>query len=82
MKTFLLPLLLTAALAVSLGAGCYVHNNPPHTGRHAPPEEPGDEAHPGGGEDGEVPPPAPGAEEGYDDGYGDGHAPVDPGPTW
>lgn len=84
MKTLFLPMIFSAALALTLGTGCYVHNNHPNTGRDAPVEEPveGGEAQPGEGEEGEVPPPAPGSEEGYGDGQDEGHVPVDPGPTW
>lgn len=84
MKTTILPLIFTAALPLLLGTGCYVHNNPPNTGRNAPIEEQaeGEEAQAGQGEEGEVPPPAPGAEGDYEDGPEEGHVPVDPGPTW
>jgi len=80
MKT--LKLLSTLALTIAF-TGCYM-NPPPQSGRDAPPEEQpaGEIDQPAGegGEEGEVPPPAPGSE----DSYGEGEQPVqvDPGPTW
>jgi len=79
--------LICAALSLVLATGCYVQNAQPTTGRDAPVEETGaengqpQEGEPGG-EEGEVPPPAPGTEGGEGGGYEEGNVPVDPGPTW
>lgn len=80
MKTLILSIISTLALSLSL-TGCYM-NPPPQDGRSAPVEEqPGGEFEQPqgeGGEEGEVPPPAPGTEGGEDNQT----VPVDPGPTW
>ncbi len=80
MKTRILSMLSTLALALALN-GCYM-NPPPQDGRSAPAEEQpaGEVEQPAGegGEEGEVPPPAPGTEGGEDQ----QNVPVDPGPTW
>jgi len=87
MKTRILSMLSTLALALALN-GCYM-NPPPQDGRSAPAEEQpaGEVGQPGGeieqpqgegGEEGEVPPPAPGTEGGEEQ----QNVPVDPGPSW
>ena len=83
MKTPTLSILSILALSASLSlTGCYM-NPPPQDGRSAPVEEQpagGEVEQPQGegGEEGEVPPPAPGTEGGEDNQT----VPVDPGPTW
>ncbi len=84
MKKLILITASLSALALLVSA-CYVHH-PSYDARTAPPQGEQHGAHEGeedeyGGEEGEVPPPAPGSDEEYYD-EEPAQPPVHPGPTW